>query len=320
MCGGTGLDDRPAPAWEGLSPRVRGNLDALAYALRDDRSIPACAGEPQGDRLNERPCAVYPRVCGGTANGQLAHSPPGGLSPRVRGNQFAPSCASLDGGSIPACAGEPPCAIAGRISIWVYPRVCGGTTYTRNTAGTEVGLSPRVRGNRPGVGGTKTETGSIPACAGEPATNLPSGGTLRVYPRVCGGTMVRAIIMRGILGLSPRVRGNRRLPAPRTSGNRSIPACAGEPPVCASGVKRAGVYPRVCGGTRVCATESSADKGLSPRVRGNPLPGRVESSPGRSIPACAGEPYWGVMVRRCPGVYPRVCGGTTAARCPAPPE
>ena len=31
---------------KGLSPRVRGNLELLIDAVQSDRSIPACAGEP----------------------------------------------------------------------------------------------------------------------------------------------------------------------------------------------------------------------------------------------------------------------------------
>ena len=51
---------------QGLSPRVRGNLSPPYDGGADQRSIPACAGEP------ELVCAVcghtevYPRVCGGT--------------------------------------------------------------------------------------------------------------------------------------------------------------------------------------------------------------------------------------------------------------
>ena len=50
---------------------------------------------------------VYPRVCGGT-NRLLGYDGSGnGLSPRVRGNLAACPCATMTGGSIPACAGEP---------------------------------------------------------------------------------------------------------------------------------------------------------------------------------------------------------------------
>ena len=70
-----------------------------------------------------------------------------------------------------------------------------------------------------------------------------------VYPRVCGGTVVKVDEELGIVGLSPRVRGNRVDGGQHFIGKGSIPACAGEP-ICAhiSSVASA-VYPRVCGGT-----------------------------------------------------------------------
>ena len=70
------------------------------------------------------------------------------------------------------------------------------------------------------------------------------------------------------------------------------------------------VYPRVCGGTGATIPPSNRREGLSPRVRGNPLPGPCYPRAARSIPACAGEPA-GVGGRAAlGGVYPRVCGGT----------
>ena len=52
------------------------------------------------------------------------------------------------------------------------------------------------------------------------------------------------------------------------------------------------------------------DEGLSPRVRGNLRPKAVGYGPGRSIPACAGEPVPRPVGVCRPRVYPRVCGGT----------
>ena len=51
-------------------------------------------------------------------------------------------------------------------------------------------------------------------------------------------------------------------------------------------------------------------KGLSPRVRGNPLPNAPASRWTGSIPACAGEPHAGAVAAISARVYPRVCGGT----------
>ena len=229
VCGGTRVFCGGLPAVYGLSPRVRGNRGADAVAFGDERSIPACAGEPRPRRLQWRPCRVYPRVCGGTLwSGRVALSGTG-LSPRVRGNPagIAPVLANV--GSIPACAGEP-----GRRRLWrrerrVYPRVCGGTGRLCRRRGRWWGLSPRVRGNPREAGVNGGARGSIPACAGEPCRPNSRGCTGRVYPRVCGGTRRPALSNPPNMGLSPRVRGNLAGLVFRQGIQRSIPACAGEP-------------------------------------------------------------------------------------------
>ena len=71
--------------------------------------------------------------------------------------------------------------------------------------------------------------GSIPACAGEPAHWMRWARAAWVYPRVCGGTLVRAGAYDQVWGLSPRVRGNPQFAGGDHPITRSIPACAGEP-------------------------------------------------------------------------------------------
>ena len=66
VCGGTPRPNTANGKGAGLSPRVRGNLAKGGPDCRDNRSIPACAGEPpQVTTAKGRP-QVYPRVCGGT--------------------------------------------------------------------------------------------------------------------------------------------------------------------------------------------------------------------------------------------------------------
>ena len=99
---------------------------------------------------------------------------------------------------------------------------------------------------------------------------------------------------------------------------RSIPACAGEPRGDHPTWTMRQVYPRVCGGTRVAGRSTPEQVGLSPRVRGN-LAGVYEAgSSSRSIPACAGEPFFYVMQLIRSKVYPRVCGGTPLSSTDAP--
>ena len=111
------------------------------------------------------------------------------------------------------------------------------------------GLSPRVRGNQTPRYPGRLPRRSIPACAGEPGQFHRPSCLSRVYPRVCGGTVLSAACQNGPEGLSPRVRGNLNTDLIHIIPKRSIPACAGEPCVGEVVYLAAGVYPRVCGGT-----------------------------------------------------------------------
>ena len=216
-------------AGQGLSPRVRGNPDRGQDDVPRTRSIPACAGEPPC-RVTPRGCVtVYPRVCGGTASAVMSRYARIGLSPRVRGNLSGRLWQAWQRRSIPACAGEPLRTNWKMRAKQVYPRVCGGTCPAAQRPGKHYGLSPRVRGNHTGLGTDVAHQGSIPACAGEPALPLFVMVMVRVYPRVCGGTLPSSTLRASPVGLSPRVRGN-HIPDDLAADNeRSIPACAGEP-------------------------------------------------------------------------------------------
>ena len=212
--------------------------------------------------------------------------------------------------SIPACAGEPrPNANPG-LKTAVYPRVCGGTRGKKRPSPAGNGLSPRVRGNPGRPGRRPSNSGSIPACAGEPAPAGAVSAMMGVYPRVCGGTPRWRRVQRIRRGLSPRVRGNRIAIMVGPRGLGSIPACAGEPcpPPRMSSSSR--VYPRVCGGTWVCPALPTGYGGLSPRVRGNPGKTAILLYSAGSIPACAGKPRSANSSGTSGRVYPRVCGET----------
>ena len=110
--------------------------------------------------------------------------------------------------SIPACAGEPAWENKRQYKFEVYPRVCGGTLWFSTYQASISGLSPRVRGNHGHSTHRGRPSGSIPACAGEPAQCHKPACEYRVYPRVCGGTTRARAFCDGGRGLSPRVRGN----------------------------------------------------------------------------------------------------------------
>ena len=269
VCGGTTPKRAVRVLRGGLSPRVRGNLFQKFVGIVVPGSIPACAGEPRGERGGQGHQRVYPRVCGGTEATEAMLTELSGLSPRVRGNPRRTPPATSPGRSIPACAGEPRPRPWRASSSGVYPRVCGGTPGRRTSDETRRGLSPRVRGNHSKTQQEEPSHGSIPACAGEPPTPPTGGPGPRVYPRVCGGTLEARADRMVRDGLSPRVRGNRPRPRPPHTSSRSIPACAGEPRSADRRSCTKGVYPRVCGGTGRTRHRPASFSGLSPRVRGN---------------------------------------------------
>ena len=71
----------------------------------------------------------------------------------------------------------------------------------------------------------------------------------RVYPRVCGVTVVDEIDDLKAVGLSPRVRGHPMVGVQGAHESRSIPACAGSPLIRLTFNYTLTVYPRVCGVT-----------------------------------------------------------------------
>ena len=66
VCGATERNAACGCSVPGLSPRVRGNPGHSGIARSADRSIPACAGQPECHDDGERKREVYPRVCGAT--------------------------------------------------------------------------------------------------------------------------------------------------------------------------------------------------------------------------------------------------------------
>ncbi len=176
-------------------------------------------------------------------------------------------------GPIPACAGQPQARDATKMQPPAYPRVCGATATFAAKICRVLGLSPRVRGNLRSRQPPLHYSGPIPACAGQPAWARYYTGNTGAYPRVCGATCKPRPCCRDFRGLSPRVRGNRRLIVLRFLALRPIPACAGQPGAPARRIARCRAYPRVCGATGPRPSTSKSVWGLSPRVRGNLLQG-----------------------------------------------
>ena len=210
----------------------------------------------------------------------------------MRGHRRAAGRIIRDLGSIPACAGSPFQRLFSVITDEVYPRVCGVTAPGDQSRASIDGLSPRVRGHPATQGGDRHVYRSIPACAGSPSHPAGTPHHEPVYPRVCGVTPMCWGKQLQVRGLSPRVRGHHDKNDKNDTDDRSIPACAGSPD--GRHLRRCEdtVYPRVCGVTCLPNDTPPLKWGLSPRVRGHPMPWGHKHHQPRSIPACAGSPAY----------------------------
>ena len=262
----------------GLSPRGRGN-----------RPHPSPPPPPLGS---------IPRVGGETAGGVRVGDLPQGLSPRGRGNLRVAARSRADSrpGSIPAWAGKPPVASVerGAWSSGLSPRGRETPEYLRSVV-SQMGLSPRGRGNLVDDRDGQWHVRSIPAWAGNHRHG--AGG------HVCHGSIPRGREttislgnVRAYNGLSPRGRGN-------PDADRLSDACGTR------------VYPRVGGETIVDTTGDEAFEGLSPRGRGNHRSSSASPCPPRSIPAWAGKPSSTLPGRGIRGSIPAWAGKPSKLQC-----
>ncbi len=233
----------------------------------------------------------------------------GGPSPRGRGKRARTASSSATSGSIPAWAGETkPNGQSGAIGT-VHPRVGGGNSLRTEAVKLATGPSPRGRGKlspyrcRPSTGG------SIPAWAGETASDQCRHRGRQVHPRVGGGNFAKIAKATDLSGPSPRGRGkpSRRRGLARRGG--SIPAWAGETLRWRPRRARQRVHPRVGGGNITNDGNGDPYGGPSPRGRGKHGEARRSAARRGSIPAWAGETDDGQRGAGAYRVHPRVGGG-----------
>ena len=172
----------------------------------------------------------------------------------------------------------------------VYPRLRGGSFDCRVHDWRGAGLSPPTRGILRGRRHIRHNRRSIPAYAGDPTAGAICGSSIRVYPRLRGGSLPAISEVKTKDGLSPPTRGilcelrPDRLPA------GSIPAYAGDPAPPSAARSRATVYPRLRGGSRSPLITKANTEGLSPPTRGIHRGEVFRPRVHRSIPAYAGDP------------------------------
>ena len=286
----------------GSSPRGRGTLKVIRLNSRQDRFIPARAGNALRTTLRRRRVTVHPRA--------------GGERDAYR--------------FIPARAGNARFPGLRRRPATVHPRAGGERVFRLCPHRNRIGSSPRGRGTPP----SRLQKGGVVRFIPARAGNAPSGetpdSTPPVHPRAGGERRVPGIFFLLVIGSSPRGRGthpprrcgadgDRFIPAragnaglrgilasdapvhPRAGGERYvgpalggevrrfIPARAGNAPNALLLRMARSVHPRA-GGERASTTVPSVlTAGSSPRGRGTPVAKRWGGASVRFIPARAGN-------------------------------
>ena len=301
-------------AYEGLSPRTRGEHPRAAHGEGPGRSIPAHAGGTTGCRILRPGQWVYPRARGGNGLFLPPTSAVRGLSPRTRGERRRQASGRDRHRSIPAHAGGTRQGRCWSGAAAVYPRARGGNFSPWRPIDLPNGLSPRTRGERGQHDFKGNHGGSIPAHAGGTLGSSHIADAPPVYPRARGGNR-NALSAEGVYyGLSPRTRGELLRGGLGQGEGRSIPAHAGGTRVSPRCATAAAVYPRARGGNQVECVTAPFHEGLSPRTRGEPHSISVEEDRWGSIPAHAGGTPVPSHTPAPSRVYPRARGGNLNIR------
>ena len=212
----------------GSSPRVRGTPAHGNRAIGGCRIIPACAGNTawpavsRGRFMGSSPrvrgtrnlffrlffSRDHPRVCGEHEMALTDEDIMRGSSPRVRGTPELRYKYEVNGGIIPACAGNTSTTRERRCRPRDHPRVCGEHSLAAYTITLNPGSSPRVRGTPELRYKYEVNGGIIPACAGNTSTTRERRCRPRDHPRVCGEHYKYDRDKRFAAGIIPACAGN----------------------------------------------------------------------------------------------------------------
>ena len=248
-------------------------------------------------------------MCGANQVGLDDLTNPDGSSPRVRGELPRQSGRLGTCRIIPACAGRTTHVPRNYVLKADHPRVCGANQAESIESALSAGSSPRVRGELKRTVFTRPPHRIIPACAGRTRTRTASTTAAGTdHPRVCGANGDGAGLEAGLVGSSPRVRGERTVSDGSDQTVRIIPACAGRTPYPLLPPHPSTDHPRVCGANDVDRVMREIGNGSSPRVRGERRRISVGFRGRRIIPACAGRTAATSRRGWREPDHPRVCG------------
>ena len=191
----------------GSSPRMRGAQYRHACNEYGTRFIPAHAGSTLSPGCRPGTEPVHPRACGEHSSDPRSSVRRFGSSPRMRGALEAWGRHHERHRFIPAHAGSTRCRHSSGSPAPVHPRACGEHPRRKVRRRPASGSSPRMRGARDWQPENVSGYRFIPAHAGSTDRGFCVVRTCPVHPRACGEHHLLAIIVYGVSGSSPRMRG-----------------------------------------------------------------------------------------------------------------
>ncbi len=305
----------------GSSPRGRGTLTIPPGPIRQERFIPAWAGNTSSSERRSARSSVHPRVGGEHARAAPIPTPTSGSSPRGRGTRMTDRCSTSGTRFIPAWAGNTSHPSIRITAPTVHPRVGGEHCLVFKIEIAQNGSSPRGRGTLFHGGGADLARRFIPAWAGNTRCRPSRSARRAVHPRVGGEHTHTTMTSRAARGSSPRGRGTRYFSRQDADRNRFIPAWAGNTRQLPPASTYAAVHPRVGGEHADAGQDGGTGHGSSPRGRGTRLRNASDEAMVRFIPAWAGNTVAPLSAAFPPPVHPRVggehAGPRALTRCPA---
>ena len=145
---------------------MRGTLGGALIAAAAIGLIPAHAGNTLIAPWPVGFGGAHPRACGEHDPRPWIKITTEGSSPRMRGTLLGLACWLRAAGLIPAHAGNTGHSGSKRGFTGAHPRACGEHGVDEARAALKKGSSPRMRGTLSQVGGFLSDTGLIPAHAG----------------------------------------------------------------------------------------------------------------------------------------------------------
>ena len=178
------LDD--VAFYSGSSPRLRGTYITHRIRIRNERFIPALAGNMDDSSSLSTIAAVHPRACGEHCVGKRQSVKFTGSSPRLRGTSCQLYFVVDQLRFIPALAGNIFICYLPLTDYAVHPRACGEHCYRTEFFLYTDGSSPRLRGTSKHSLSCSCYNRFIPALAGNIVTGDLDVAAGTVHPRACG--------------------------------------------------------------------------------------------------------------------------------------